>query len=465
MAKFYVKYNKKYLFCSKYDCLNLPFGISNSDKRIIDTRLKSSIDYLKNSHISINGENVCTLFDVSMGANIQPHKFRSELWNRINTMKEFAKEKGFDTPVFITLTPPSYLKPLKQIKLGKSNSYKLVDNPKFCGCFDDYVSMSRDYLGNSWRKFLNQRIFKDIKDKYNQKCIYLKVYEPFIDGSCHSHIVAFIPGEFQDRFEKLVKGYFKTRTDVKSKFSDDVGGVVAYLLKYVLKSFKDSKSLELNDTSYWYIKNNIRRFSTSRTLIPLYYFQKIKHNKSFRNLKELTNLYKDGLISCDVIVNHKKVINNEKLLSSDYIIDCISISILDYEYQEQIIVYKKSDNVSIVFPDKEVGLNGEQAKIKSLVPLLKSFSKIKQEEDKNLFLASWKLKPFAHMTNYQLVTHYVQSFFWYTYPIKIASLENELLKRGFGYLTGEKEKHCLNLWNYRNLSNKFGNKGLIPLPF
>lgn len=463
MSNIYKKDGKTYIFSSKFEIFNYAYSISPKDKKIVKNNLDDSIEYLKKSYIEINDDKI-SLYEISPLANIQPKKYRAELWNRVNTIKDIAKDKGFDTPVFITLTPPSYLKPLKQIRLGKTNSYKLVDNPKFSGSLD-FVKESRDFITTVWRKFLTQQIFKDIRKEFNSSMMYLRVNEPFIDGSCHSHIVAFIPAKYKDRFVKLVKGYFKTKTDIKTEFNGDIGGVVAYLLKYALKSFRNGISGELADTTYWYIFYNIRRFSTSRTLLPMYIFRKINSFDEFRDLKKMTHLYKNGMIEFEVIQNTEKYLSGSKMLSTDYKIDTIIIKVDGFYETIHHIAYQRNYNLKVVFPDREVGLNGEQAKIKSLVPLLKSFSKRKQEEDKNLFLASWKLKPFAHMTNYQLVTHYVQSFFWYTYPIKIASLENELLKRGFGYLTGEKEKHCLNLWNYRNLANKFGNKGLIPLPF
>lgn len=455
----YKKEGKIYLFNSKYENFNFPYTITPEIKKIVNQRLEESINYLKNSFIEIDGIKEVSLFDVSMGANIQPKKYHAELYNRIKTMRDIARKKGFDTPVFMTLTPPSYLKPLKQIKLKSKNTYKLVDNPKFCGSAN-FIKESRDYLSDVWRKFLQQQIFKDIKKEFNERMIYLRTYEPFLDGSCHAHIVLFIPNSYKERFLKIAKKYFKTKTDIKTEFNGDIGGVVAYLLKYVLKTFKNGISGELSDITYWYIYYEIRRFSTSRTVIPMYLYRKIKGREFFQDLQEMTNLYDDGYISCDLIADPFKMANCEKMLWNDYKIDAIVVSVNGFYETIHYVAYKRNENVKVIFPDKKVGINGEQAKIKSLIPIIKSSIRT-DEESKSNFISSWTQKSYDKMTDLELFEYYTQVYHGDKSVIQLAILENYLLYRGFGRLVGIDERHNIIDENMENLKEYFQQEKML----
>ena len=180
----FIKDNVKYLFSSKIAAFNNPYAVSDFDRKDIDSKIEKTLNFYKGSYISVNGEKQISLFDFSTAANIQPTRYHAELYNRISTMRIFAKELGFDAPIFLTLTAPSYLKPLKQVKLSKSKNVKLVDNPKFSG-EADYISKARDFISDSWRKFLRQQIFKDIKAEFKQNIVYLRVFEPHLDGCPH----------------------------------------------------------------------------------------------------------------------------------------------------------------------------------------------------------------------------------------------------------------------------------------
>ncbi|WP_458701389.1 replication endonuclease [Sulfurospirillum sp. 1307] len=359
MYKYFKKDGKTYFFESKvFDDFNYLYGITPKKKQIVDNNLESQRNYLKNAFVNFNDESFINLFDINFSANIKPKQYYGEMFNRVSTLQKYAKANKFDTPIFITLTPPSHLKPLKQIRLGNSNKYKLVDNPKFCGSLD-YVDLAREYISNKWTKFLRQRLFTEMKNKYNERLIYMRTYEPFLDGTPHVHIVAFIPNEYKQRFINLVKNYFSdTRTDVKSEFDNGVGGVVAYILKYILKSFTNSQDNKLDDVGYWYAYNKIRRFTTSRTLIPMSIYRKMKQHDEYKNLLEVTNLYKNNYIQVEVIYNSWKLYskNHSEINSTDFQIAKITVISNDTGFETHFnIVYEKSDNVSLYFvkPDSK----------------------------------------------------------------------------------------------------------------
>ena len=126
--RFVTKDNQTYIFDSKYEFLNNPYAINNAIKKSIDKKINDNMEFLQNSYVEINGKKMLSLYDLTITANYQPKVFKAELWNRIETMRQLAKELKFDTPVFITLTPPSELKPLKQIKLKKYISLDTYGN-------------------------------------------------------------------------------------------------------------------------------------------------------------------------------------------------------------------------------------------------------------------------------------------------------------------------------------------------
>ena len=219
--------------------------------------------------------------------------------------------------------------------------------------------MARKFISEMWTKFLRQRIFTEMKAKYGERLIYMRTYEPMLDGTPHVHIVAFIPNEYKERFVNLVKGYFATRTDVKTDFDDGVGGVVAYILKYILKSFSNSDTGKLDDVGYWYAFNKIRRFTTSRTLIPMSIYRKIKQHEEYRNLMDVTKRYKLGHFEVEVKYDSYKLYSKEfnDINSIDYQIASISIYCDDGIESHFKILYEKSENVSLYFVDPQEKTN------------------------------------------------------------------------------------------------------------
>jgi len=351
MSKIFHKEGNRYIFASKkFSSINSLFGITKQIKDQVDSNLKKQTKYLKDHFISFNNEEDTSLsfFDMSKSANIKPNQYFGEMFNKVSTLQKYAKEVGFTDAIFMTITPPTYYKPLKQIEL-KNNLYKLVDNPRFCGVVD-YVKYAREYESNKWRKFLCQKIFRDMKKKYGERMIYMRTYEPMIDGTPHVHIVAFIPHEYKERFIKLAINYFReTRFDIKSTFDEDIGGVVAYILKYILKSFSNSKTNKLDDVGYWYAFHQIRRFTTSRTLIPMKYYRLINRLEEFHDLLKTTKLYKKDYFDFQISISPQKILdigfNNLKF--SDYDICEVSLYVDDGYEQYFRVLYEKSENISI----------------------------------------------------------------------------------------------------------------------
>jgi hypothetical protein len=348
----YKKEDTLYYFNSKHDFLNYPFGVDENVKKSNHEKIEKQNDYLKNTYLEIDGDKHIPLYEVAYGANVKPETYHAEIWHRVKTLQDYANEKGYTKPFFITITPPSHLKPLKQIKLperGKLNQVKLVDNPNFTG-ETDYIIQARDYISNKWQKFLRQRIFEDIKRKYGERMIYMRTYEPMMDGTPHAHLMCFIPPEFADRFKQLAINYFNETTfDIRDVFENQKH-VIAYILKYILKSFQNAKEGKIDDIGHWYIHNQIRRFTTSRTLVPLKIFRLLGSHEEFQNLPYVNRLYKVGDLKISIAFNPYKLydIDLPELKGQDYYIASVEVARPDgYDVSFEVL-YKKNLNIKVL---------------------------------------------------------------------------------------------------------------------
>lgn len=297
----FIKDGYYYRIKSKY--VTHKYNITPSDREYIDKKLSYQESFLKSNYVKISDDTKIALFDISMGANIRPDKYLAEISNRVDSFKKYCEESKFSLPIFLTMTPNTVFKPLKVVKTKKKGFYILDDNKKFTGDFDNYVKDCRDDIQKKFRKFLSDRIFKDIRSKYGHRAVHFSSYEPFLDGALHKHSLFFIPPEFQARFIKRFHFYFSdVKRDVKTVFDEDLGGVSAYILKYILKSFRHSETGALTDEGYWYAKHGLSRFSSSRVLLPLYIWRSIR--SSDRSYLEMSKEYINGSLTIEIVAKH-----------------------------------------------------------------------------------------------------------------------------------------------------------------
>lgn len=297
----FTKDGNYYRIKSKY--ITHKYDITPDDRIFIDKKLKYQTDFLKNNQIIINEETKISLFDISMSANVRPDKYLAEISNRVDAFKKYCENSAFTLPVFLTMTPDTRYKPCRVVKTKKEGYYILADNKNFTGGSKHFVIECRDDIQNKFRKFLNDRIFRDIKNKYKERAPHFSSYEPFVDGALHKHTLFFIPPEFLTRFTARFHHYFNdVQRDIKTVFDEDVGGVSAYILKYILKSFRNSQTGELSDEGYWYAKHGLSRFSSARVLLPLYIWRSVR--SSDRSYLELTNDYRDGNLKITISAKH-----------------------------------------------------------------------------------------------------------------------------------------------------------------
>ena len=103
----------------------------------------------------------------------------------------------------------------------------------------------------------------------------------------------FVPSDKVEEIAAKFKEYFKNKYEnLQVKFETNINNPIAYLMKYILKTFDDLRNpnSKYTDLSLWYVYNSITRFYTSRTLISLDVYRCVNGRY---DLLELTQMYKD----------------------------------------------------------------------------------------------------------------------------------------------------------------------------
>lgn len=264
------------------------YGITKEDIQVIDIKLEEQRKYITSRFFDFGDESKSAL-EFTYSANLNPKKYFAEMNNRINSIFDYAKDLNLK-PVFCTITAPS-----KYHKCNVNGELKIKPNE------------TAKELTQIFNKFTNLRIFQRMKKELGHGLIYFRVYEPHKSGVPHLHAILFVPTDyildikkkFYDYFTNKVKwGNNRKSLDFKYTWYNSAGGAIAYIMKYVTKTFKNENDKSTQYASYWYIKHNIRRFLCSRTLAPLTIYRKIRY--FFKNQKndylKVTELIKNNQI-------------------------------------------------------------------------------------------------------------------------------------------------------------------------
>ena len=253
------------------------YGITDEDREFINTKLKSQREFLKEHELK------------TISANLAPDKYIAELRNRVDCLTAQSLDSGL-IPIFITITLPSEY----HINSKKYVGYTAKDGNK--------------ELYRLWKLLLGHRALKD--SEYH----YVQTKEPHKDGTPHQHCLMFIQSDRLERFENAFKNLMK-RNEIKQykfkkefisdKYNNAVKSVIAYVLKYIFKTFKSFKDGKIGDVGFWYIKHKIRRVTLSRSHVPLYIFRKINYAKKWQDMIKVTKLYNYGAI---ITSQHKLMI-------------------------------------------------------------------------------------------------------------------------------------------------------------
>ena len=262
----------------------IKYGLCLNDINFVDHKLNKQKDFLKNFVLDLGGKEL-NMLDSSMGANINPKKYFSEVNNRVNALFEYSKSLNL-FPVFLTITCPSNYHPT-------SKDY----DPNLS------VKDSTRYLSNSWARFNRLKIFTRMKKAINHNMIYVRVLEPHKSGVPHSHVLLFVPKNYVHDLRKIYKRHFSKSefsnvraNDFRYTLHNQSGGALGYLMKYINKTFKNALEDRMTLEAYYFAFHSIRRFTSSQTLIPVSIHRKIKWHVDFQDFLICTYHYKSGAL-------------------------------------------------------------------------------------------------------------------------------------------------------------------------
>ncbi len=316
------------------------YGLTVHDLDYTKQKITKQRDYLtKNSFMTPSGE-IKTLLDVSFSAN-HSERYYSQLLNKIHTMNSYNLSLDH-VPIFMTVTLDAPFHEMIEGKFTKFyKKYKivfgeiiekstgqiiknLVPNNDRYGFLIDAIEEERRLSVKDLYRILSYQlhgfqmsyIFKKIR-KNDNEISYLRVTEPMKSGVPHFHLLLYTKEEYMKGLYDSFHKYFSAPqnrkpltwkdnkrvctkpledgTEETQGFQWDIRSATGYVLKYVLKSFRNVNNNE--DIDYlqaWYINHKIPRIITSHTLVPQwvyhvmqvidkdwYYLSDLRSNHSF----------------------------------------------------------------------------------------------------------------------------------------------------------------------------------------
>jgi hypothetical protein len=258
------------------------YGLTKKQLEVNETKLMLQRRFLNLSVLyDKQTSNMIPLRDLVISANHSPHRYYSEVQNRVNTLTGEAERKCL-VPIFMTITLPSEYHPFM---LRNKN---LVINPKFDG------SSPREAVKALTKRFARLRNDRALRDIEKDNRMYFRVNEPHQSGTPHTHILYYIPKE---SVKRVISAFRRLFPQKGNDIQNNLRNAVAYVMKYINKTLPKSKSDKLSKKdrylNAWYSHHRVTRFSSSRTLAPLYLYRLLHHRYS---LRALTKIRKDGCL-------------------------------------------------------------------------------------------------------------------------------------------------------------------------
>ena len=397
------------------------YGITETDKIFLKTKLENQKKFLDSNFFMINGEYVpYSNFYFSSWHN--SNRYIAELNNRVASLNDYALEQDLK-PIFAVFTLPSEYHKQKLITL-KSGKKKLVYNKKYIDDEDHSVSAGASKLQALVRSIMNSLHFRSLSQ--NQR-FYITTKEPHLDGTCHLNLLVFVPKENFDKCVSAIKNRF---LDTHSRVETDIKNATSYVMKYIFKTLDDLRQNpdldNLTDISYWYLKHRIRRFTMSKTFVSLEIYRKLNGRI---DLISLTKNYNKGLVTVVVDPDTRKPLK-------------IFDEFGDLWQKARII---KDSNIIKRHEDASV-------EIKNFGNTLKQKQILKVCDE--LFKTEKRVKPVSRMKDYELVNYY-QSLVGDVNVQHLAYVENLMFDRELDNFTHYHKKHDLNAPDIDSFVDRF----------
>ena len=284
---------------------SLPYALTDQDYQYTLEKISNQSKFLDKEIYTKSGQ-IKTYRDVSFSAN-HSSRYYAELLNKINV---FDATNIDNVPIFLTITLDGFFRDLvkgdyRRYTEEKQEQYlsylpdslrdgliaTKMDNREPLSIKDCYKVLQYQLRG-----FLRSNTFQQLKkDGYTYS--YLRVAEPHQDGVPHFHVLLYVPEHVVPALHASYASYFPAPQNHKplsirsngrlssalssgeretQGFQFDIRTAQGYILKYVLKSFRNiTTKQDLDYLQSWYIHHKIPRIITSHTLIPAWVYRKI----------------------------------------------------------------------------------------------------------------------------------------------------------------------------------------------
>ncbi len=281
----------------------LNYGLTFKDLEAVRDKLQRQRAYLEKHEFysSFSGQ-VKTLLDVSMSPN-HSARYYAMILNKVSTFISYNFDKDL-TPLFLTITLDGFFRDFLRGDYSRWKKYKdkyknhIPNNERF-GYYLNQIDIEASKSNpnpltpKDLYKILSFQFFRFIRSYTLQKLkkeglefTFIKVHEPHKDGVPHLHILFYLPSQYIKPLYYHFKNFFPApRNHQKLNFRDNgrtsqgiyetqgfqwkINSPMGYILKYILKSFRNVQNNE--DIDYlqaWYVHYKIPRIIFSRTLIP-----------------------------------------------------------------------------------------------------------------------------------------------------------------------------------------------------
>ncbi len=378
------------------------FGMTDDMRQIAMDKIRRQKKYLSENGVEFAGQSI-QLIDFFKNAYINSHRYIAEINNRVSSLYRYSQEKNLSN-VFVTITLPSEYHSKKSIYSKAGKLVKVIDNPRWID--DEYHSprAGARELSRIFKRLQDLRAYRDIPT--DQKA-YFRVYEPHKDGTPHLHASIFIPADRVDAFKRSAERWAEQNGLEQFKIETDIKNPVAYLMKYILKTFDDLRQNRdtISDLTLWYVYYGICRFYTSRTLISLEIYKKFR---GAFDLLDVTKMYKNHEFS--VLVDEK---NKPVMIYTDthVIYNRKPVKIVSKSYQSVPKEWKFKEKPYI--PSE---IDGEPAVYNVYSGKITKLKDIK--------------RPVARMSDYDLLYEYQNFDFDRNDPKRFGLTRRELYERG-----------------------------------
>jgi len=351
------------------------YGLSTKDLQDCKDKLAKQKDYLTSqSFLDEKTGEIRSLLDYSYSANLST-RYYPRIMNKVHTFVSLNTSRNY-VPIFLTVTLDGFFRDFlkgdfSRWEQNRESYLKHIPNNDRSGKYLDHIDENKTITNKDLYKIIGHQLHRFTK-AHSFKCMkkdgfshsYIRVTEPHQDGVPHFHILLYIPEQYIESVYKDFKRFFpapqnhKPLSDRKGVelftgqhetkgFQIEINSAGGYILKYILKSFRNLiEEKELDYMQAWYVHNKIPRIITTHTLVSQdiyhhaalleedwFYLTTIKLNDYFHKDSMMNTFHFKSRTNREIIFNngHYQLINDgsvvqefgeNKIFGYKFTVDC-----------------------------------------------------------------------------------------------------------------------------------------------